>query len=95
MMKLQDTEKIEIIEFDLLDSTNAKAKEIAAHSAKPWTVIWPKTKRRLRQKGTSMVFTSRRSLFSVILPKSNIDDLQLITIFAAVAVGQIIKNDLF
>jgi len=33
--------------------------------------------------------------FSVIMPKSNIDDLQLITIFAAVAVGQIIKMILF
>jgi len=44
MMNLQDTEKIEIIEFDLLDSTNAKAKELAAGGAKPWTVILAKNK---------------------------------------------------
>jgi len=94
MMNLQDTEKIEIIEFDLLDSTNAKAKELAAGGAKPWTVILAKKQSGgYGRKGQAWYSPAGGLYFSVIMPKSNIDDLQLITIFAAVAVGQIIKND--
>lgn len=93
-MELQAAKKIEIIEFDSLDSTNAKAKELAAGGAKPWTVILAeKQSNGYGRKGEVWYSPAGGLYFSVILPKSNLDDLQLMTIFAAVAVGQIIKNN--
>lgn len=82
-----------IVEFGDLDSTNTKARELAGKGAGAWTVVTALRQDQGRgRKGNEWYSPPGGLYFSVILPKSNIDDLQILTIMAAFAVAQAVKD---
>lgn len=82
-----------IIKFDVLNSTSLKAKELFAESL-PWTAIVAREQSSGHGKEKSAWFSPQGGLyFSVILPNSNIKDLQTITILTAFSIAKIIKKN--
>jgi len=79
--------------FDELNSTNSKAKELAAAGAQPWAVVVAKKQTGgYGRKGNEWFSPEGGLYFSIILPKSNIEDLQILTILAAFCVASTIKE---
>lgn len=79
--------------YKTLQSTNQKAKEIAAE-VKPWTVIVAEEQKAGYGRKKTAWFSPRGGLyFSIILPKSEIEDLQTLTILAAFIVAKVIKEN--
>ncbi len=86
---------MQIKSFKVLPSTNQKAKELAKKGAKPWTAIVAKEQSAGYGKKKVFWFSPPGGLyFSVILPKSQIEDLQTITVLAAFIVTKTIKDNL-
>lgn len=84
---------MEIIYYKTLVSTSAKAKELAKKGAKPWTVVAAeKQSGGYGRKKDKWLSPKGGLYFSIILPKSQIDDLQTLTILAAFIVAKIIKK---
>jgi BirA family biotin operon repressor/biotin-[acetyl-CoA-carboxylase] ligase len=82
-----------IINFENIASTSQKAKELVVEKFEPWTVVVAKEQSLGHgRKGESWFSPIGGLYFSVILPKSNIDDLQTITNLAAFVVAQILKD---
>lgn len=82
-----------IIEFEVLDSTNAKAREMVAGGVLPWTVVVAARQESGHGRKGSVWYSPKGGLyFSVILPPSYIDNLQTLTIMAASSVAQILKD---
>lgn len=85
---------MKILEFEKLDSTQKKAKEIALKNPEPWTTILAKEQTAgFGRKGDSWYSPRGGLYFSTILPKSKIENLQALTIFTAFLVAKIIKED--
>lgn len=85
--------KYQIIEFDRLESTSVNAKELAANGAQPWTVVVAKEQGGgYGRKGNAWFSPAGGLYFSVVLPKSNVDDLQILTILAAFCAARTIKE---
>jgi len=79
--------------FEELNSTNAKAKEMAAAGAGEWTVVLAKKQGAgYGRKGNAWFSPEGGLYFTVILPKGNVDDLQLLTILAAFCVANAAKE---
>jgi BirA family biotin operon repressor/biotin-[acetyl-CoA-carboxylase] ligase len=79
--------------FDNLFSTSAKAKELVAQGAMAWTVLFAKQQDGgYGRKGNAWYSPAGGLYFSVVLPKSNVDDLQILTILAAFCVAKTIKE---
>ncbi len=77
--------------FDKIDSTNEEAKR---NMYEPWTVLIAKEQISGHGKGKESWFSPEGGLyFSIILPKSNFDDLQTLTILAAFIVAKNIKEE--
>ncbi len=86
-------EKNKIESFETLESTNILAKDRARLGADPWTVVRAiKQERGYGRKGSGWFSPAGGLYFSVILPKSNIDDLQTLTILAAYIVSKVVKE---
>jgi BirA family biotin operon repressor/biotin-[acetyl-CoA-carboxylase] ligase len=96
---------MKILEFEKLESTQKKAKEIAKE-AEPWTVVLAKEQTGGYGRKGNFWYSPRGGLyFSVILPnphtkqiygvgaKTKIEDLQILTILAAFCVAKILKED--
>lgn len=84
----------EVIRFESLDSTSAKAKELAASGAESWTVVVAgKQGQGYGRKGNEWYSPEGGLYFSVILPKSNIEDIQILTILVAFCVAKTIKEN--
>jgi BirA family biotin operon repressor/biotin-[acetyl-CoA-carboxylase] ligase len=84
---------MKILEFEKLESTQKKAKEIAKNS-KPWTVVLSKEQTGGYGRKGNFWYSPRGGLyFSVILPKTKIEDLQILTILTAFCVAKILKED--
>ncbi|MFA5742402.1 MAG: biotin--[acetyl-CoA-carboxylase] ligase [Candidatus Paceibacterota bacterium] len=80
--------------FSQLDSTNTKAKELAQNGAAPWTVVIADEQTNGYGKDQRGWFSPKGGLyFSIILPESNIDDLQTLTILAAFAAAKTIMEE--
>jgi BirA family biotin operon repressor/biotin-[acetyl-CoA-carboxylase] ligase len=80
--------------FSQVDSTNAKAKELALNGAKPWTVVVAGEQTNGYGKDQRGWFSPKGGLyFSIILPKSNIEDLQTLTILAAFVIAKTIMEE--
>jgi BirA family biotin operon repressor/biotin-[acetyl-CoA-carboxylase] ligase len=80
--------------YKTLKSTNVKAKELAKKEAKPWTIIVAEQQTGgYGRKKTAWSSPKGGLYFSVILPKSNIDDLQTLTILAAFICAKTIKDN--
>ncbi len=72
-----------------LESTQAKAKEFN----EPWTVVVSESQSEGKGKDTNVWYSPIGSLyFSVVLPKTNLDDLQAVTILVAFVVSKILKE---
>ncbi len=91
---MAEDKKYNIIEFEELESTNARAKELAGQGAAAWTVVTA-----IRQtggygrKGNIWVSPAGGLYFSAVLPKSNVADLQILTILAAFCAAKTIKDN--
>jgi len=86
--------QIEIKKFKVLPSTNRKAKELALKGIKPWTVILAEKQTAGHGRKVSSWFSPKGGLyFSVILPKSQIEDLQTLTILSAFILAKVIKEN--
>jgi BirA family biotin operon repressor/biotin-[acetyl-CoA-carboxylase] ligase len=84
---------MKILEFEKLESTQKKAKEIAKNS-EPWTVVLAKEQTGGYGRKGNFWHSPRGGLyFSVILPKTKIEDLQILTILAAFCIAKILKED--
>jgi BirA family biotin operon repressor/biotin-[acetyl-CoA-carboxylase] ligase len=84
---------MKILEFEKLESTQKKAKEIA-QIAEPWTVVVAKEQTAGYGRGGNFWHSPRGGLyFSAILPETKIEDLQILTILAAFCVAKILKED--
>jgi BirA family biotin operon repressor/biotin-[acetyl-CoA-carboxylase] ligase len=84
---------MKILEFEKLESTQKKAKEIAKNS-EPWTVVLAKEQTGGYGRKGNFWYSPKGGLyFSVILPKTKIEDLQILTILAAFCVAKILKED--
>lgn len=86
--------EIKIEEFKELSSTQQKAKELAERGVLPWTVVLAETQTLGKGRKGSAWYSPKGGLyFSVILPKSQIDDLQTLTILAAFIVAKLVKEN--
>jgi len=80
--------------YKTLESTNLKAKELAKSGVEPWTVIVTEEQSGgYGRKGTDWFSPKGGLYFSIILPKSNIEDLQTLTILAAFICAKVIKEN--
>jgi len=85
---------MKILEFEKLDSTQKKAKEIAEIS-NPWTVILAKEQCSGYGRKGNVWYSPKGGLyFSVILPKTKIDDVQMLTFLSAFCVAKILHEEL-
>ena len=77
--------------YKSVSSTSVIAKKM---DHKPWTVIWSEEQTLGCGQKTNSWFSPKGGLyFSVILPKSTIEDLQTLTILASFVVAKIIKEN--
>jgi len=80
--------------FSKLDSTNRTAKHVSQRGGEPWTVVVAEEQTFGYGKRKAAWFSPKGGLyFSVILPKSQIEDLQTLTVLAAFIVAKIIKEE--
>jgi len=85
---------MEILSYGKINSTNLKAKELAKKGSKPWTIVLAKEQSSGYGKSKKIWSSPAGGLyFSVILPKSNIEDLQTLTILAAFIIAKVIKEN--
>ncbi|PIQ98661.1 biotin--[acetyl-CoA-carboxylase] ligase [candidate division WWE3 bacterium CG_4_8_14_3_um_filter_42_11] len=85
---------MQIQKFKTLNSTNQKAKELARKGAEPWTIILTEEQSAGYGKEKVPWFSPKGGLyFSIILPKSTIEDLQTLTVLAAFIVAKVIKEN--
>lgn len=85
---------VKILEFKKIDSTQKKAMEIAKKEPIPWTVILAKEQTQgVGRKGEFWYSPKGGIYFSIILPKSDIKDLEILNFLAAFLIGKIIKEN--
>jgi BirA family biotin operon repressor/biotin-[acetyl-CoA-carboxylase] ligase len=86
-------ETFNLIEFENIKSTSEEAKAQAVQGVAPWTTIVANEQSLGHGRKGDYWFSPKGGLYiSVILPKTNIDDLQTITILAAFVVAKILKE---
>jgi BirA family biotin operon repressor/biotin-[acetyl-CoA-carboxylase] ligase len=84
---------MKILEFEKLESTQKKAKEIAKNS-EPWTVVLAKEQTGGYGRKGNFWYSPKGGLyFSVILPKTKIEDLQVLTFLAAFCVAKVLNDE--
>ena len=77
--------------YKSVNSTSTIAKEI---NYEPWTVIWAEEQISGRGQKKNSWFSPKGGLyFSIILPKSTIEDLQTLTALASFVIAKIIKEN--
>ncbi len=84
-----------IIVFKTIDSTNSEAKRLALNGALHGTVIIAEEQTNGRgRKGKSFFSPPKTGIYAsfILKPKVNIDDAQMVTIYAAVSVCNVIEN---
>jgi len=84
---------MKILEFEKLKSTQKKAKEIAKE-AEPWTVVVAKEQTGGYGRKGNFWYSPKGGLyFSVILPKTKIENLQILTIMVAFCIAKVLKEN--
>ena len=85
--------KENIINYGAVTSTNEKAKELALKDGKPWAIVLASEQESGHGRKGERWFSPKGGLyFTVILPRSDIHDLQTLTILAAFVVASTIKE---
>jgi len=93
-MRTKFSSPCKIRNFKILPSTNQKAKELALGGTLPWTVIVAEKQTGGYGRKRTAWFSPRGGLyFSIILPRSKIEDLQTLTIISAFIVAKTIKEN--
>jgi len=83
-----------IINYKRVKSTNLKAKELAKKGGRPWTILLAESQIGGYGRKGERWFSPRGGLyFSTILPKTTIEDVQILTILAAFVVARTIKEN--
>jgi len=83
---------MQIKKYQSASSTQELAKK--EKNPKPWTIFWAKEQKVGYGRKKTAWFSPKGGLyFSIILPKSNIEDLQTLTVLAAFVTAKIIKED--
>lgn len=83
-----------IVEYKKIRSTSEEAKDMAARGCEPWTVVVAEEQESGHgRKGSAWFSPSGGLYFSIILPQSDIADLQTLTILAAFIVAKTIKEN--
>jgi len=84
---------MKVLSFEKISSTNEKAKELARKKIESWTIILAKEQTKGHGKSKRFWFSPEGGLyFSIVLPKSTVEDLQTLTILAAFAAAKTIKE---
>lgn len=84
---------MKILEFQKIDSTQKEALKRAKKKEKPWTVIVAKEQTQGMGRKKNFWFSPKGGLyFSVILPKSKIENIQILTFLAGLVVAETIKK---
>jgi BirA family biotin operon repressor/biotin-[acetyl-CoA-carboxylase] ligase len=84
---------MKILEFEKLESTQKKAKEIAKE-VEPWTVVLAKEQTGGYGRKGNFWYSPKGGLyFSVILPKTKIEDVQILTFLAAFCVAKVLNKE--
>ncbi|MFA5013702.1 MAG: biotin--[acetyl-CoA-carboxylase] ligase [Candidatus Paceibacterota bacterium] len=85
--------QIDFKKFEAVASTSDEAKKLALSGAEPWTVVVANEQTGGHgRKGDEWFSPTGGLYFSIILPKSNIEDLQTLTILAAFIIAKTIKE---
>ena len=80
--------------YKSLQSTNLEAEKLASKGGEPWTVVVAEEQIGGYGRKGAVWFSPKGGLyFSIILPKSQIEDLQTLTILAAFIVAKVIKEN--
>lgn len=83
-----------IKKYKTISSTNKKAKELAKRGVEPWTVVVAEEQTGgYGRKGTAWFSSPGGLYFSLVLPKSQIEDIQTLTILAAFITAKVIKDN--
>ena len=84
-----------ILKYKEVASTQKKIKEmIAKNKGKDWLVCWAESQKEGKGKGKRIWFSPKGGLyFSVLLPKSCLEDVQTLTFLAAFVIARILKED--
>jgi BirA family biotin operon repressor/biotin-[acetyl-CoA-carboxylase] ligase len=86
-------ETFNLIELENIKSTSEEAKVQAVQGVAPWTTIVAEEQSLGHGRKGDYWFSPKGGLyFSVILPKTNINDLQTITILSAFVVAKVLKE---
>lgn len=93
---MQQNKNFKVIEVEAAGSTNAEAKKLAGEGAAAWTIVWARRQTGgYGRKGDFWASPKGGLYFSAVLPKSNLADLQIITILAAFCVANAVKESFF
>lgn len=85
---------MKILKYRTLESTQIKAKEILRKKKKAWLVVLAEEQTSgYGRKGNAWFSPKGGLYFSIILPKTGIEDLQTLTILAAFVVAKVIKEN--
>jgi BirA family biotin operon repressor/biotin-[acetyl-CoA-carboxylase] ligase len=86
--------EFKIKNFKKIPSTNQKAKELAFSGTAPWLVVMAEKQTAGYGKERTPWFSPKGGLyFSIILPKSKIEDLQTLTIISAFIIAKTINDN--
>ncbi|NIA10020.1 MAG: biotin--[acetyl-CoA-carboxylase] ligase [Nitrospiraceae bacterium] len=84
--------KLTIKSFEKLDSTQKAAKKLKRPS--PWTAILAEEQTLGYGRKRDFWYSPKGGLyFSIVLPRSKIEDIQVLTILSAFSVAKLLKND--
>lgn len=90
---MENGKNYKIIRLEEVVSTNVEAKKLAAGGAAAWNVVVAKKQTGgYGRKGDDWESPEGGLYFSVILPKSNVEDLRIATILAAFCVANAVKE---
>jgi BirA family biotin operon repressor/biotin-[acetyl-CoA-carboxylase] ligase len=83
-----------IFKYKNINSTSEEAKDIAVRGCEPWTVVVADEQESGHgRKGEAWFSPAGGLYFSIVLPRSDIADLQTLTILAAFVVAKTIKEN--
>lgn len=84
---------MKILKFNQINSTQKKAKKLAQKGEKPWTVVLAKAQTAGRGRKGNFWYSPKGGLyFSIVLPKSKIENIYILNILAAFLVAKTIKE---
>lgn len=85
---------LKIINLEKVNSTSEVAKDLALRGVSDWTIVLGNMQEKGHGRKGEAWFSPLGGLyFSIILPKSNINDLQTLTVLAAFSVAQTLKEN--